>query len=166
MGRPREGGHDGVDVPVGQERPVLSRRKSASDKVRSAGAPDVWSSVGALEAVVVSLRCHLSLLMDAPLITRVVGGSWLSTKRARASAALRQMIASAGGGWDPKDYVVHSGTIGRAITIAARGASLMKVQKAGIWKYQMYERDNGRVQRLNRTRCVSLPCRQQSKYVR
>lgn len=71
----------------------VTRTRSAASWV-----PDGWSSLGALTIVLLLLRCHPSLPLDAPFTTRVVGDSWVSTTRARATSVPWLMVASAEGG--------------------------------------------------------------------
>ena len=111
---------------------ITRTRLSTSHKAESGG------QVGAVEIILELLRRHPSLPMDAPLTTRLVEERAVSTARARATAALRIMVASAGGGEDPRLYALHSGRIGGATQLAAQGATQTQIQKAGRWKSDSY----------------------------
>ena len=117
-----------------------TRRGGKTTRTRLSTSHEAGSGgqVGAVEIILELLRRHPSLPMDAPLTTRVVEERAVSTTRARATAALRLMVASAGGGEDPRLYALHSGRIGGATQLAAQGATQTQIQKAGRWKSDSY----------------------------
>ena len=61
-----------------------------------------------------------------------------------AVVALRMMAASAGK--NPAHFALHSGRIGRATKLTAKGISELQIQRAGRWRsraFMVYMRDAG-----------------------
>ncbi|CAN0574615.1 unnamed protein product [Ectocarpus sp. 12 AP-2014] len=77
-------------------------------------------------------------------MTRQTAHGWQVITRSEAVVALRLMVESAG--LNPAHFALHSGRIGAATQMAARGLSEVQIQLAGRWKsraFMVYVRQAG-----------------------
>ena len=114
-------------------------RTRIDDSVRSGGVPS-----GAFEALLDLLDVHPQLPGQAPLTARATSSGWKVFTRIEAVTALRVLVGSTGR--DPSQYALHSGRIGGATQLAARGVTELQIQRAGRWKsraYMVYVREAG-----------------------